>query len=154
MKVKDAMKKEVIKVKRSTSLRGLLSLFKDFHALPIILVVDDSDLLIGVVLINNLLDILKPSQVKFLKNIPFAEIDEDVFDLERSPLMGELILVDDIMDTNFIFLEEDATLEEAYKKMKLHKKDQLPVVNKENKILGIIGIFDIVWRMFKQKEIV
>jgi Mg/Co/Ni transporter MgtE len=154
MKVNEMMKREVIKVRRSTSLRNLLNTFKNFHTLPLIPVVDENDFLIGVVYLANLLDILKPPQVKFLKNIPFAEVDEDVFDLELAPAMGELILVDDIMEINFISLEEDTSLEEAYKTMRLHNCDQLPVVDKQNKLLGIIGIFDIVWRVFKEKGVV
>jgi len=154
MKVKEAMKKEVIKVKRSTSLKSLLNLFKDFHTLPLIPVVDETECIIGVVYLTNLLDILKTQHTKLLKNVPFAEIDEDIFDLELAPSMGELILVDDIMETNFISLQEETLLEKAYRIMCLRNKEQLPVVSKENKLLGIIGIFDIVWRMFKEKGIV
>lgn len=154
MKVSEAMKKDVIRVKRSTSLRQLLNLFKDFHTLPLIPVVDEEDSLIGVVSLTNLLDLLKPPQVKILKNVPFAEVDECIFDLESTPAMGELILVDDIMDINFLSLESDVSLEEAYRTMQLHGKEQLPVVDKKKKFLGIIGVFDIVWRMFREKEIV
>ena len=154
MKVKEAMKKDVITVKRSTSLRSLLTLFKDFHSLPLIPVVDEENKLLGVVYITNLLDILKPQQTKLFKNVPFVEIDEDVFDLEIAPSMGEWLLVDDIMDTNLISLDEAMPLEKAYSLMRLHNKDRLPVVDKDNQLLGIIGIFDIVWRMFKEKGIV
>lgn len=154
MRVKEAMKQEVIKVKREVSLRNLLELFKSFHTLPLIPVVDNEDDLIGVVYLANLLDILRAPHTKLLKNVPFAEIDEDVFDLELAPAMGELILVDDIMDTNFVSLEENTLLEEAYRVMSLHNKDQLPVVNKDKKLSGIIGIFGIVRRMFEEKGIV
>jgi CBS domain-containing protein len=154
MKVSEVMKREVIKVKRSTSLRGLLNLFKDFHTLPLIPVVDDEDSFIGVVYLDNLLDILKPPQVKFLKNIPFSEVNEYAFDLELASAMGELILVDDIMDTDFVFLDDSVSLEDAYKTMCLHNKEQLPVVDKEKRLLGIVGIFDIVWRVFKEKGVV
>ncbi|HIE36115.1 MAG TPA: CBS domain-containing protein [Candidatus Omnitrophica bacterium] len=154
MKVKEVMKEDVIKVKRSTSLKELLMFFKDFHTLPLIPVVDEENFLIGVVYLGNLLEILKSPQVKFLKNVPFAEVDEDMFDLELAPTMGDLILVDDIMDTHCVSLKEDASLEEAYKVMRLHNREQLPVVDKDNRLLGIIGIFDIVWKMFQQKGVV
>ncbi len=68
--------------------------------------------------------------------------------------MGEFLLVDDIMESYYFSLKEDMSLEEAYKKMHLHNKNKLPVVDDENHFLGIIGIFDIVWRMFKEKGIV
>jgi len=150
MKVADAIKKDVLKVARSTSLKKLLELFKDFHALPLIPVVEDEHL-IGVVYLDHLLDLLKPQEVKMLKNIPFVEVDEDIFDLEPVPAMGDLILVDDIMDAKFICLEDDVSLEDAYKIMCTNNRDQLPVVDKNKKLLGIIGVFDIVRRIFMQK---
>ena len=154
MKVKEVMKTDLIKVKRSTSLRSLLTLFKSFHTLPLIPVVDDNDHLIGVVYLDNLLEILKTKEAKFLKNIPFVEIDECAFDLDPTPSMGELILVDDIMDDTFTALSGDMDLEEAYKHMKLHEKDQFPVVSQDNTLLGILGIFGIVLHLFKEKGLV
>lgn len=154
MKTIDAAKKDVIAVKRSLPLRGLLDIFKGFHAHPFIPVVDGNGKLIGMVYPENLLDLLRPQQAKLFRSIPFMEIDEDIFDLEPVPSMGELIIVDDIMDTNFITVNEDVSLEDAYKLMRLNKKERLPVINEEGKITGILGIFDIIWRMFKEKEIV
>lgn len=154
MKVIDAAKKEVIKVRRSLSLRRLLEMFKDFHSEPLIPVVDAEDHLIGVVYSENLLDLLRPLSAKLFKNIPFTEIDEDVFNLDPVPAMGELLIVDDIMDTSVVFLKDSDSLEEAYKLLKLNKKERMPVVSSEGKIVGILGIFDIIWQMFKEKEIV
>lgn len=154
MKVSDAMKKDIIKVKRSLPLRSLLREFRDFHTHPLIPVVDDQEHLIGMVYPENLLDLLRPQHAKLFRNIPFTEIDEDAFDLDPIPSMGELIIVDDVMDTNFISIKEESFLQDAYKMMRLHKKERLPVVNDENKIVGILGIFDIIWRMFKEKGIV
>ncbi|MCP4651796.1 MAG: CBS domain-containing protein [Candidatus Omnitrophica bacterium] len=154
MKVKEAMKKDVLMVKRATSLRGLLDMFKDFHTLPLIPVVNKDNILIGVVNSESLLDILRPQQSRLFRNIPFVEVDENVFDLDTSPLMGELIIVDDVMDRNIVSVREDDPLDKAYKQMRLYKKNRLPVVDASGKLLGIIGVFDIIWRMFKEKDIV
>lgn len=154
MRVIEAAKTDIIKVKRSLSLRDLLDMFKDFHTMPLIPVVDGQAHLIGVVYPENLLDLLRPAQAKLFRNIPFVEMDEDTFDIEPIPSMGELIIADDIMDTNFISIKGEDSLEEAYKIMRLNKKERLPVVDDEGKIVGILGIFDIIWRMFKEKEVV
>ena len=154
MQVIDVVQKDILKVKRSLSLRKLLNLFKDFHTSPLIPVVDKEEHLIGVVCPENLLDLLRPPQVKLFRNIPFADIDEDVFDLEPISSMGELIIVDDIMDVNFVSIKVTDSLEDAYKSMRLYKKERLPVIDQEGRIVGILGIFDIIWRMFKEKEIV
>lgn len=154
MKVIEATVTDIITVKRSLSLRSVLNKFKNFHTHPLIPVVDDQNCLIGIVYPENLLDLLRPQHAKLFRNIPFLDIDEDTFDLDSVPLMGELIIVDDIMATNFITIEADDSLQEAYKSMRLHKKEQLPVVDSEGKIVGTLGIFDIIWKMFKEKEIV
>ncbi len=154
MKVIDAAKKDIIKVKRSLSLRRLLEMFKDFHAAPLIPVVDNDDYLIGAVYPENLLDLLRPLSAKLFRNIPFTEIDEDIFDLDPVPAMGELLIVDDIMDDNIISINAHDSLEKAYKTLKLNKKERMPVVDDKGKIVGILGIFDIIWQMFKEKEIV
>jgi len=154
MKVIEAVKTDIIKVKRSLTLRSLLNMFKDFHTTPLIPVVDDQDHLIGVVYPESLLDLLRPAQAKLFRNVPFMEMDEDAFDLESIPSMGELIIVDDIVDMDFISIKGENSLEEAYKIMRLNKRERLPVVDDQNKIVGILGIFDIIWRMFKEKKVV
>ena len=68
MKVIEAAKTEIIKVKRSLPLRGLLDQFKNFHSAPLIPVVDRADNLIGVVYPENLLDLLRPQQAKLFRN--------------------------------------------------------------------------------------
>ena len=153
MKIIEIAKTDVVKVKRSTSLRKLLDTFKEFHTSPVIPVVDDKDQLIGIVYPEDLLDLLRPQQAKLFRNIPFAEVDEDVFDLEPVPSMGDLLIVADIMNTNIISIKDEAALEEAYRIMRLHSKERLPVVDASGKLVGILGIFDIIWHMFKEKEI-
>jgi len=154
MKAVDALNKNITKIKRSVSLREFLNKFKRFHAQILIPVVGDNDLLLGVIYPESLLDLLRPQQAKLFRNIPFIEIDETMFDLAPVPSMGELIIAEDIMNSNFVAIDENTSLQDAYKTMRLHKKECLPVVNKEGKIVGILGVFDIIWRMFKEKEIV
>jgi len=57
MRVIEAVKTDIIKVKRSLTLRGLLDMFKDFHTTPLIPVVNAQGHLIGVVYPENLLDL-------------------------------------------------------------------------------------------------
>jgi len=154
IKVTEVAKKDIIKVKRSMPLRKLLNAFKEFHTHPLIPVVDQKGQLIGVVYPENLLDLLRPPQAKLFRNVPFMDIDEDVFDLDPVPAMGDLLIVDDIMDTNVVSIKGENSLEDAYAAMRRHIRDRLPVVDAQGKMVGIVGIFDIIWRMFKEKEIV
>ena len=153
MKVSEALKRDIIKVKRTDTLRSILNSFKDFHRLPLIPVVDTAGFLIGVVYADNLLDILRPSSAKIFRAFPFIEVKQDVFDLDPAPAMGDLLIVDDIMDKQVVSINDSDTLEEAYRKLSLHRKEQLPVTGKDGRLLGIIGIFDIILRMFREKGI-
>ncbi len=153
MKVKDAMQKNVIKVTSSTPLKSLFDMFSDFHSFPLIPVVDSDEKIVGMVHSENLLDILRPQQAKLFRNLPFVEIKEEAFDLEYAPSLGQLIIVDDIMDKVFDSVDELDSLGEAYRIMKDLGKRRLPVVDSQKKLVGILGIFDIIKAMFKQKGI-
>lgn len=155
MKVKDIMEKEVIKVGRSMSLRELLGLFKDFHTFPLVPVVEEDGKLAGVVYLRNLLDVFRPHRPQFLKIVPFLDEEkEDIFASELTKEMGDLVIVEDIMETKFICMKQDLFLEKAYNLMKLHGKEQLPVVDDENRLVGMIGMFDIVVDLLKEKGVV
>ncbi|MCF7869945.1 MAG: CBS domain-containing protein [Candidatus Omnitrophica bacterium] len=154
MKVKEAMRKNVIKVTRSTPLKDLFDMFSDFHSFPLLPVVDQDDKIVGIVRSENLLDILRPQQAKLFRNIPFVDVKEEAFDLEYSPSLGQLIIVDDIMDKAYDAIDESASLIEAYRVMNDLEKDRLPVIDSNRRLVGILGIFDVIKAMFKKKGIV
>lgn len=154
MKVKEAMRKNVIKVTRSTPLRELFDMFSDFHSFPLLPVVGQDDKIVGIVRSENLLDILRPQQAKLFRNIPFVDVKEGAFDLEYSPSLGQLIIVDDIMDKAYDAINELDSLLEAYRVMNDLEKDRLPVIDSNRRLVGILGIFDVIKVMFKKKGIV
>ena len=155
VKVEDIMAKDVISVKRSTSLKDMLGRFKNFHTFPVVPVVDDADALCGIVRLDNIIDIFRPAPSKILKTIPFIDtMEENLFDAELTPYMGILILVEDIMEDKFITLPNDMDIQKAYSKLKRHGRKQLPVVGQDNKLVGIIGTFDIVWHIFHNSGVV
>ncbi|MCF7916726.1 MAG: CBS domain-containing protein, partial [Candidatus Omnitrophica bacterium] len=124
------------------------------HSFPLIPVVDDQDKLVGMVRSENLLDILRPQQTKLFRNIPFVDIKEEAFDLEYTPSLGQLIIVDDIMDKTCDSVNELDSLTEAYRIMNDLEKKRVPVVDSRGKLVGILGIFDVIKAMFKKKGIV
>ncbi|OPX17535.1 hypothetical protein BXT86_06020 [candidate division WOR-3 bacterium 4484_100] len=154
-KVGDIVNKKVITVQRFTSLRSILKTFKKFHTLPLIPVIDENGILIGIISLKNLIDIFKPAEPEILKTIPF--LDErpiEISEVELSPEMGHLIVAEDIMVTKFLAVNEDVAVEEAFRLMRLHNRDQLPVINKEKKFVGFIGLFDVILKIFKEKGII
>jgi len=148
------MNREVISVQRSTSLKSILEKFKNFHRFPLVPVVSQENKLLGVVSLDNLIQIFQPSHYKLLKAIPFLDYREEIFDVKLPSEIGSLIVAEDIMNRNFITVNEEEEISKAYKLMKLHKLEFLPVVDKEGKLVGMIGIFDIIRNLFADQGII
>lgn len=140
---------KVIAVQRSTTLKQLLENFSAFHTFPIVPVVEADNTLVGVISLKNLINILRPMEPRTLKAIPFLdEKPVEIPEVEITSEISQLIVADDIMDTKFVVLEEDMTDEQGFRLMRLHNREQVPVVDKDKKFRGIVGIFDIVINIF------
>lgn len=155
MQVKEIMSKEVISVKCSMKLKELLEIFKGFHIFPLVPVVEDNNRLIGVVSFRNILDVFQSSHPDVLKLVPFLdEEEENIFKMDIFEDVGELVVVQDIMDQEYIAVREDTLLEEVYKIMEVHLKEEIPVIDRLGRLVGRVGIFDIIKFLFKQKGII
>lgn len=155
MQVKDIMSQQIICVERTTTLRELLKTFSKFHIFPLVPVVKKDKRLIGVVSFRNLIDAFSSYHPDVLKLVPFLdEEEEDIFKMDITEEVGDLVIIDDIMEREFISILEDTSLEEAYKLMRLHLKEEFPVVDKTGRLVGIVGIFDLVQAVFREKGIV
>jgi CBS domain-containing protein len=155
MQVKEIMSKEVISVKRSTKLRELLEIFKDFHVFPLVPVLEENRRLAGIVSFRNLIDSLQSYHSDALKLVPFLDEEEqDIFKVDITDDLGDLVTVEDIMEHEYIVIQEDTSLDEVYNLMKLHLKEEFPVVDRAGRLTGRIGIFDILEAVFRQKGII
>jgi len=153
--VREVMSKEVISVCPGTTLQELLKKFKGFHTFPVVPVINKEGILIGTISFRNLIEIFQTKGMSFIKGVPFLEKEEvDIFDLDIGEDAGSFFIAQDIMDTKFLHLDEDMTLEKAYTTMKVNSVDRLPVTDKEGRLVGIIGIFDILLAIFEKKGII
>lgn len=159
MKVKDCMTKEVIAVKRSTTLAQLVETFRKYHChtLP---VVEKDNRLVGLMTFEDIMKVFQPYSSDLghiLKTVPFLfpaeEKEENLLAMDISSDLGILVVVDDIMNTQFATIDEEASIVQARSLMKLHGVNLLPVV-KEARLVGIISLFDIILAVFKEKGIV
>jgi CBS domain-containing protein len=152
MLVREIMEKNILTVTRGTTLRQLLEKFKDFHTFPVVPVVNNNGVLGGVVYLHNLVELFKPYHLEILANNPLLDRQEvDIFNLEIEEGMGDLIIMDDIMDKRFVKVKETDNLESAYNLMKLHSLEDITVVDFHDRVIGIIGIFDIIVEVFRSK---
>jgi CBS domain-containing protein len=154
--VSDLMNRNVLTVLPSTTLKDLLNLMRKTHQHIFPVLADDATLL-GVVNYNDILNIFRPfskSVSEIVKRMPFVEsIDDEDLNLELSPEMGILIVVDDIINKNFISIKETSTIKEARRLMRIHKLEMLPVVS-DKKFSGVISNLDILVYVFKEHDII
>ena len=157
MKVKDCMTKEVVTVKRSTNLSQLIEVFRkhSFHTLP---VVETNNKIVGIVTFEDLLKVFQPYSrdlARMLETVPFVEKEEeDILLADISSEMGMLVIVDELINTNFVTVTEEESVKEARRLMKLHDSPRILVIKNGDKLTGIISLFDIILAIFKQKGII
>jgi CBS domain-containing protein len=156
LSVASVMSHDVPTVKPSTTLKQLIRIMRktNHHMLP---VVDDENNLLGIVNYRGILNIFRPfskSISELVERMPFVEkvADEDL-NLTLSPEMGTLILVHDIINTNYISVKETDTLREARRLMRLHNVEMLPVVS-DKKLVGLLSLLDILVYIFKEHDII
>ncbi|UCC12709.1 MAG: CBS domain-containing protein [candidate division WOR-3 bacterium] len=154
--VSELMNRNVLTVLPSTTLKDLISLMRKTHQHIFPVLADDATLL-GVVNYNDILNIFRPfsrSVSEIVKRMPFVDsIDDEDLNLELSPEMGMLILVDDIINKNYISVKETSTIKEARRLMRIHKLQMLPVVS-DKKFIGVISTLDILVYVFKEHDII
>ena len=157
MQVKNNMQTNLISVTRGTTLAQLLDLFSSFHSFPVVPVVDDDNILLGIVHIQSFFEIFKPHHHDLLMRNPLSMISREptnIFDVDIEEGMGLLVIVADIMDTKMVKVEQDEDIKKAYDLMQLHNREAIPVVDKDKKLVGIISVFDVVMKIFKEKGLI
>ena len=120
-------------------------------------VVEGNNKIVGIVTFDDILKVFQPysqQMAGILKTIPFVEkIEEDILLADISSEMGVLVIVDDLMNTHFVAINQDSSIEEAHSAMKLHNTKRLPVVEGDI-LVGIITLFDLILSIFKQKGVI
>jgi CBS domain-containing membrane protein len=140
LKISDCMKRNVISASPNTSIRDAVQILVKNHigTLP---VVDHASRLIGLVRVRDLITLAMPDFVHLLENVDFVhdfgavenqKPGSDILVLPIEKIMGEPVAV-----------EETAGLLRAAALLQEHKLNDLPVVNDENRLVGIASYVDI-----------
>ena len=147
MKVKDVMTRKVVSVTPSTGIKDIYHIFCKNHigGVP---VVDGDNTLLGLVTKTELLDVLIPDYfdmvADFLFIDDFGALEEK---LEAIPSL-DLFIAEDLMVTDIISIKENASLMKAPVLMNKYNVRRLPVVNKENKLVGVATRMDVCRALF------
>lgn len=146
MKAKEIMTKDVITVRRDTTVRDLAKLFAE-RRISSVPVVDDEGLLIGIVSESDLIEQDKPLHIPTVISIfdwvIYLESDKR-FEKELQKMTGQT--VGDIYSEDVACVGPDAPVSEVAEIMTSKKVQAVPVVE-GRQVVGIIGRIDMVRTM-------
>lgn len=145
MTVESIMESKVTTVRDTTSLRDAWKLYskKKFNSAP---VVDEQNHLIGILSKEDMLQLLYPDYRAYVSDIGIEEnaIEED---REFAQVMKRKVL--EVMNRNVIHTHKHTSIMRALGRMIAHGVNQLPVVDDENHVMGIITKGQIFEGLYK-----
>ncbi len=140
----DIMTQSVITVKRETSVKELARILTH-HNISGAVVVDDEDKVIGIVTESDLIFQNKkfhiPSVIAILDSYFFLE-NPDKMEQEIKKMAGAT--VGDIFSKDVVTVQENTTIAEIATIMSEQHVHTLPVLNDNNRLVGVIGKKDII----------
>jgi CBS-domain-containing membrane protein len=139
VKVSEVMRREVVTVHPDSPVTEVVQLLldKDFTAVP---VVDDNGRVVGMVSDN---DLLKRGGIRVTLSLKRATDPDFVQELHRS-LKDPGRKVSEVMTREVATVTPDTIMGQAAKLMVAKHLKRLPVVDKEGKLVGILGRLDIL----------
>jgi len=147
VKVKDVMHlivKKPATISKDSSLDQLLSKILEDTTSRHVYVVNEGNKLIGSVRLNNTIKYLFPA-------ISLQE-NTDVFEIGSYMEYSNAQKVEDIMNTVCSYAFDDSMISDVIRIMIREKTNELPVVDKEFKVIGEINVLEIIMYYLKQKK--
>lgn len=146
MKVANIMSKKMHVAQPTSSLSDIWKLIyqKHVHGVP---VVDRHHNLLGIVSEEDILVRLYPHYDEFITD--FAS--HNFTDMEKKAKELSRLQAKDVMNKNIHLAHDDEPIMQALSKMFIYEVRQLPVINSNNKLVGIISrgdIFDILFKKY------
>lgn len=140
MKISDCMKRKVISSTPNTTIQAAAQILIQNHigTLP---VVDEASRLIGLVRMRDLITLAMPDFVHLVENIDFVH-DFGAVENKKPGLAILNMPISKIMDKP-VAVEESTGLLRAVALLQEHKMNDLPVVDNENRLVGIASYVDI-----------
>jgi CBS domain-containing protein len=151
--IKDCMKKNVVSITKSATILDAALLVAGRHV-GILPVVDEDKKLVGMIALQDLLALELPPIIGLIDEIDFVT-DFGAIETTRPSFESVSRSILDIMQPP-TFVNEDSGLLYAYALMVKHKLFDLPVVNKEMTLVGIVSRVDIAaiilsnWKQIKE----
>ena len=146
MLVKDVMATAIVTVNPKSSFKTIwTTLFhKHINALP---VVDDKKRLLGIISKEDLLQSLYPDYTDMLEFL----LSEDDFESMENEMQDMFSRTGkDFMHTGVIIAYDDTPVMRALSRMISHRVNQLPVLTRDNEVIGMVTKGDIFSALFRK----
>ncbi|HAV43269.1 TPA: hypothetical protein DCX15_04565 [bacterium] len=149
MKVRDFMSPNPIAVSTSNTFREVVELFYR-HRFDIFPVVDEKKHLMGIISKTDLIGVFVPEYFNLLDNFSFVK-DFGALEINKETieLIEHLFLVEDLMVSRVVTVDEETTLFTAIALMRNNQIKCLPVL-REDKLVGIISQTDILKALLRE----
>lgn len=147
MTVSDIMTRSVVTVTPDTTYRDLCKkiLTSHIHTLP---VVDSKHRLVGIVTRKDILERLYP---KYQDVLEFLETPQDFEAMEDRIADMAPLHARDIMSKTVIFARETTLVMRALSRMIVRHVDQLPILNDDDEVVGLVTKGDIFYSLFRKQ---
>jgi CBS domain-containing protein len=134
------MKRNVISINARSTVREAAESIAKNH-IGLLPVLDQAGILIGTISINDLLTLEMPSFFSLVSDLDFV-MDFGAVEYDR-PSAAEIDRPVTELMQKAIPIEEDSGMIRAYGLMLKHQMHDLPVVNEEGKLVGVVSQVDI-----------
>jgi len=146
------MTKNVISVMKGTPIHEIYKIFLQNNIMGVP-VVDKEGFVVGIVTERDLAvreeDIKSPASVNLLGSVVYLE-DMDQYNVLLKKKMGQLAV--DVMSSPAKTLPENATVGEIIEFMDKEGINRVPIVNRDNKLCGIVTRTDIIRELIREKR--
>jgi len=145
MKIKEVMSKDIKKISPEVTVKEAMQEFFNMKRTGF-LVIDKENKLVGVVTEKDILKSILPSYLKSVGRFIYEEnpkgIKNKIEELFKSK-------VKDIMFKDVVSVKEDSTLCEAAHIMVTQGIRQLPVIDKQDNVVGVIGRSEVLKKLIE-----
>src|SRR6185369_10460737 len=154
MKVKDVMRTSVVVLPQNATLKEVLDTFLKHHldSLPVI---DAAQRVVGFITIHDLVDIFLPRYHEILRDFSALEDKGQLASLFNQAFAGldthheQLILAADVMKTDIHWVSAEDSLVEAAAHLQAQNYTRLPVVDRDQRLVGLISDFEIILALLR-----
>jgi CBS domain-containing protein len=149
MKVRDVMRRSVISLPQNGKLKEILRTFIQNHidCLPI---VDAAERVVGFITVDDLIDVFFPRYYELLRDLTVLEDKGQIGSLFDASFTGldrvqeQLILAADVMNSHVRCVSQEDSLLQAASRLQAQSLQRLPVVDRDQKLVGLISDFEVV----------